>query len=164
MHQRNDDHAAPAHQGRRLLRYAFVPIAAVALLFASPHVLAWWQDVTFARAVKKYLRGDVDYVEFQPNSDWPKQRITAPERHKRLLEWLRRTHEESRLRSAPPACVCELRFVFRDGRDEVLRINALREPLTSEGHTGVRNDARFYFHDHCRNGDVVELTEILQLD
>ena len=141
-----------------------MPAGAVALLWAAPEVVVWWQGVSFSRTVDKYLGGGIDYVEFQPNTDWPKRRITAPDRHERLLEWLRRSHEESRLRSAPPACVCELRFVFRDGREEVLRINALREPLTSEGHADVRNDARFYFHDHCRNGDVVELTEILGLD
>jgi hypothetical protein len=83
---------------------------------------------------------------------------------RRLLEWLRRTHEESRLRSAPPGCVCEVRFVFRDGREEVLWSNALREPLTSEGHTDVRDEARNEFRGRCRNGDVVELKDVLGLD
>src|SRR5688572_12187004 len=100
-------------------------------VLSSPILWRWWQDFRYVRQHRSFLDGDVDYVEFQPNTDWPRRRISDPETIAALKLWIA-TREESKLRSAPPMCICEMRFVFRDGREKVIQHSPFRERLDGQ--------------------------------
>lgn len=127
------------------------------------------------------LSGDVVYIEYRPNIDWPPRRVDDPERVAALKRWLMfHTHRASSLRSAPPLTVCELRVRFRDGREEKMWISATKPALQEgvEGATGivegrempvrygdVRGDVRVEWRGHVRDGGSTDrFNEILFSD
>lgn len=117
--------------------------------------------MTYRRALHQALDGPIEYVEFQPNTDRATQRITDPEKISDLKSWLLATHEDSMDRSDPPACVCEMRFAFRDGHEEMIAHSPFRKPLGESGGRECRDDVRLYFCGHWRSGPTAALVELL---
>jgi hypothetical protein len=144
------------------LKLAAAIIATVTILFSSPFLWAWWQDLSYEHETQQALTGEIAFVEVQPNADWPKQRITDPKIIDELRSWLLAAREDSELRSAPPGCVCEMRFIFRDGREEVVRHSPFRERLDGQRCSDCRDDVRLEFRGRYRSGETAELTVILE--
>lgn len=140
-------------------RAAAAGSAFLVLLGCSPFLWGCGRDVRYRWQVNAALDGEIAYVEFQPNFDWPKRRLTDPEKIKALHSWLLATEEDSWLRSAPPGCFYQLRFVFRDGREEVIPISAMsayrRHPLDEP------SDVRSSYKGHMRTGSAKELADIM---
>jgi hypothetical protein len=146
-------------RSRRLL--AFGLAIAVILILLSPSLWQNGRELLYRHALKTAFEGELEYVEFQPNTDWPKRRITERDRLDAVEAWLLGSAEVTSLRSAPPAPVCDMRFQFKDGRVEIIPHSPFREPLGDSGSGDVRGDVCFQFRDYHRSGSTTRLAAIL---
>jgi hypothetical protein len=147
---------------RRLLVGCGLALALLLLCFAFNW--SWGREILYRRSLRRAFEGEIEYLEYQPNTDWPKCRIAEPDRLAAVQTWLLSSNESSAVRSAPPAPVCEMRFVFNDGRVETIQHSPFRERLSNEGWLDVRDDVRFFFRGHDRTGCASRLAAILDAD
>ena len=133
----------------------------VAVLCCSPLVLAWWRNFSYAQSMTAALEGQIEFIEFLANTDWPKQRLTDPRKIASIKSWLLSAAHVSQFRSAPPRAVCEMRFVFRDGHEEVILHSPFQKRLGEEGRDEYRDDVVLRFRNYVRSGPTAELADIL---
>jgi hypothetical protein len=151
---------SPPSTATTLKRVGFIIGAPVLFFWTAVFLweLGWY--LCYRWQLNQALDGPIAYVEFQANTDWPKQHVTDPEKISAVKAWLLATEGCSMLRSAPPQCVCEMRFVFEDGQVVAIHHSPFREPLSSQG-WGLRDDIRVCFRRHLRSGSPEMLAEIL---
>lgn len=138
-------------------------IIAILLVLLSPLFWVFGRTIHFKWSLHNRLGDPVEYVEFQPNLDWPKQRVTDQTTIDSLKGWMGQTTEISTLRSAPPAPICEMRFVFKNGREEVIRHSPFRPLLNDSGREHLREgEVSLAFLGYYRSGPSSTLVEILE--
>jgi hypothetical protein len=145
---------------RRKLFGLFVVVAL--LLGCSLLLWRYWQYYSFAQLLHQKTDSPIRFVEFQANTDHPRQRIADPKKIKALKSWLLSTSATGRLASTAPSCICEIRFFFKDGHEEVVQHSPFREPLGDDGSPDVREVARIFYRGHDRLGPTAALAEILE--
>jgi len=118
-----------------------------------------WHGLGYSSTLRNALTGNVKYVEVQPIAGEASYRLTDPKRIEKLVTWLSETQQDSIIRSAPPLPSLKMRFVFNDGREEILRHSSF-----VEGKGDCRSDVCVSFRGYVRSGPTEALAEILSPD
>lgn len=147
---------------RRITIIAIGVFGFLLLVVFWPGLIAGWQNIRFPYSLHKALDKPIEYVEFQANTDWPKQRLTDKSKIDALKTCLLDTRENLIIRSAPPGTPCEMRFIFEDGHEESIRHSPLRKRLYAGEYDYYReHEVRVSFRGYDRSGSTDAIADIL---
>lgn len=142
-------------------RWIVAGVAVLVLLACAPLAWDFWKYNRFSRSFHEKTDGPVTRVSFQANTDWPVEKVTDAKKIDELKSWLLATSAVSSWGKAPADCVCEIRFFFPDGHQEVVQHSPIRERRSDEGWADVRDQVHVFFRGHDRIGPTANLAEIL---